>query len=34
MMKDDLKRSAKREARVWLVAVVLMGLWLVAVWIG
>lgn len=33
-MKNDLKRTAGREARVWLVAVVLMGLWLVAVWIG
>ncbi len=33
-MKNELKRTARREARVWLVAVVLMGLWLVAVWIG
>jgi len=33
-MKNELKRTARREARVWAVAVVLMGLWLVAVWIG
>ncbi len=33
MMKDDLKRSARREARVWLVAMLLVGAWLLAVWL-
>ncbi len=32
-MRNDLKQSAKREARVWLVAMLLVGAWLLAVWL-
>jgi len=33
-MKNDMKRAAKREVRVWVVAVVVLGVWMAAVWIG
>jgi hypothetical protein len=33
-MKNDMKRAAKREARVWAVAVVVLSVWMAAVWIG
>jgi len=29
-----MKRAAKREARVWAVAVVVLGVWMAAIWIG
>ncbi len=33
-MKNDLKQAAKREARVWAVAIVVLGVWMVAAWVG
>ena len=33
-MKNDLKKAARREARVWLVATLLAGVWLLAVWLA
>jgi len=33
-MRNDLKHAAKREARVWAVAVVVLGVWMAAVWIA
>jgi len=32
-MKNDMKRAAKREARVWAVAVILAGLYLTGAWL-
>jgi len=32
-MKNDLKHAAKREVRVWAVAVVLAGLYLTGAWL-
>jgi len=29
-----MKRAAKREARVWAVAVVVLGVWMAVVWIA
>ena len=33
-MKNDLRRSARREARVWAVAAVVVAIWLIALWTG
>ena len=33
-MKNEMKRIAKREARVWAVAAVLLGVWMAVAWIN
>jgi len=33
-MKNDMKHAAKREVRVWVVAALILGVWMAAAWIG
>jgi len=33
-MKNNMKRAAKREARVWAVAAVILGVWFAITWIA